>query len=100
MPMGRVATLEDEELFPPDPKVRDTELLEFDQIEELSIRMTCAMNYYQQEEHRCFVCSAMDHFARDCPHCETFSAWHKEHLNSKGAGPQKKAPAPTDLSQE
>ena len=33
-----------------------------------------------------------DHFARDCPHWETFPAWHREHLNSKGAGPQKKAP--------
>ena len=46
-PMGRVATLEDEELFPPDPKVQDAEPHELDQIEGLSIRMTQAMNHYQ-----------------------------------------------------
>ena len=32
-PTGRVATLEDEELFPPDPEVQDVEPPKFDQIE-------------------------------------------------------------------
>ena len=73
---------------------------EIDQIEGLSVRMTQAMNHYQQEECHCFVCCAMDHFAWNCPHRETFQAWHKEHLNSKGAGPQKRKPAPANLSQE
>ena len=97
---GQVATLKDEELFLPDPKVRDAEPSEFDQTEGLSVRMTQAMNHFQWEESQCFVCGAMDHFARDCPHCETFRAWHKEHLNSKGAGPQEKAPTPTNPPQE
>ena len=100
MPVGWVAILEDEELFPPDPEVRDIEPPEFDQIEGLSVRMIQAMNHYQWEECQCLVCGVMDHFARDCPHCKTFHAWHKEHLNSKGMGQQKKAPAPTNPPQE
>ena len=99
-PVGRVATLEDEELFPPDPEARDVEPPKIDQIEGLSVRMTQAMNHYQREECCCFVCSVMDHFALDCPHHKTFRAWHKEHLNSKGAGLQKKATTPANLSQE
>ena len=77
MPVGRVATLEDEELFLPDPEVQDIEPPELDQIKGLSIRMTQVMNHYQWEECRCFVCGATDHFARDCPHRKTFCAWHK-----------------------
>ena len=86
MPVGRVVTLEDEELFPPDPEVQDTEPPEFDKIEGLCVRMTQAMIHYQWEECRCFVHGMTDHFARDCPHHEAFHAWHKEHLNSKGVG--------------
>ena len=52
-PVGWVATLEDEELFPPDPEVQDVEPPEFDQIERLSVRMTQAMNHYQLEECQC-----------------------------------------------
>ena len=86
IPAGRVATLEDEELFPPDPELQDVESPELDQIEGLSIRMTQTMNHYKWEEHQCFVCSTTDHFARDCPHHKTFCAWHKKHLKSKGVG--------------
>ena len=92
VPTGWVATLEDQELFPPDPEARDPEPPEFNQIEGLSVRMTQAMNHFQQEECQCFVCGATDHFGRDCLYHQTFHALHKEHLNSKGAGPQKKAP--------
>ena len=72
MPAGRVATLGDEELFPPDPEAWDVEPPKIDQIEGLSVRMTQAMNHYQWEEHCCFVCSMTDHFVWDCPHHKTF----------------------------
>ena len=39
-PAGRVATLEKEELFPPDPETRDPEPPELDQIEGLGMWMT------------------------------------------------------------
>ena len=67
-PTGLVAMLEEEKLLPPDPELPDSEVPKSDVIEVLSLRMTQAMNHYQREEHRCFVCGATDQFARDCPH--------------------------------
>ena len=93
-PIGWVAMLAEEEMLLPKPELPDSEASEPDVIEGLSLRMTQAMNHYQQEEHRCFMCGATDHFARDCPHREAFCTWHKEHLNSKGVGQQEKVPAP------
>ena len=58
------------------------------------------MNHYQCQEHRCFVCRATDHFARNCPHQEAFHAWHREHLNSKGVGLQKKVLTPKKFPEE
>ena len=43
MPAGRVATLEDEGLFLPDPETGDSEPPKFDQIEGLSMWMTQAI---------------------------------------------------------
>ena len=40
MPAERVTTLEEEELFPPDPKSHELEMPKFDQIEGLSVHMT------------------------------------------------------------
>ena len=91
-PAGQIAMLEEGELLLSDPKSPDSEAPELDQIEGLSLRMTKVMNHFQQEEHCCFVCGVTDHFAKDCPHRETFCAWHRENLNSKGADLQKKAP--------
>ena len=75
--VGRVAMLEEEELllpnpelpeFLPNPELPDSEAPKPDVIEGLSLRMIQAMNQYQREECRCFVCGVTDHFARDCPH--------------------------------
>ena len=99
-PTGQVATLTEEELLPPDPKPLDPGVPEPDIIEGLRLRMTQAMNHYQREEHCCFVCGVTNHFAWDCPHWEAFCIWHKEHLNSKGAGLQPKEPAPKISSQK
>ena len=93
-PVGWVAMLAEEELLPPDPEPPDSEVSEPDVIKGLSLRMTQVMNHYQWEEHHCFMCGTTDYFARDCPHWLAFCAWHKEHLNSKGVGPQEKVPAP------
>ena len=99
-PVGWIAMLVEEELFLPNPEPPDSEASEPDVIEGLSLRMTQMMNHYQQEECHCFVCGANDYFARDCPHWEAFCAWHKEHLNSKGVGPQEKLPTPKSPSQK
>ena len=89
---GWIVMLEEGELLLPDPESPDSEAPELDQIEGLSLMMTQVMNHFQQEEHHCFVCGVTDHFVRDCPHRETFHAWHREYLNSKGVGLQKKVP--------
>ena len=67
-PEGWVATLAKEDLLLPDPEPLDSGVPEPDIIKSLSLRMTQAMNHYQQEESHCFVCGATDHFAQDCPH--------------------------------
>ena len=86
--------LAQEELLLPDPEPPDTEVPEPDIIKGLSLRMTQAINHYQQEQYHCFMYRATEHFTWDCPNREVFCAWHKEHLNSKEAGPQPKVPAP------
>ena len=98
--MGWVATLAEKDLLPPDPEPLDRRAPEPDIIEGLSLRMTQAMNHCQCEECHCFVCGATNHFAWDCLHQEAFCGWHKEHLNSKGVGPQLKEPAPKSPPQK
>ena len=74
-PGGRVATLAEEELLPPDPEPLDLGVPKLDVIEGLSLRMTQVMNHYQREECWCFVCGATDHFAQNCPHRDSFHLW-------------------------
>ena len=88
-PRGRVVTLTEEELLPPDPDPLDPGV---PKPEGLSLRMTQAMNHYQRKEHWCFVCGATDHSAQDCLHRDSFCLWQKEQLNSQGGGLQPKEP--------
>ena len=92
-PAGHAATVE-ADLFPPDPDPVESAPPEPDHIEGLSLRMTQAINHYQKQEHQCFVCGDTGHFVRDFPHCKAFHAWHKEHLNSLGAGQKNRMPTP------
>ena len=92
-PAGCVATVEPD-LLPPDPDPVENTPPEPDYIEGLSLRMTQAMNHYQRQERKCFVCRDSGHFARECLHCENFHAWHKDHLNSQGVGQKNRTLAP------
>ena len=72
-PVGCVATI-GSDLFPPDPDPVENAPPEPDHIEGLSLRMTQAMNHFQKQEHKCFICGDPGHFTRECPHCEAFRA--------------------------
>ena len=54
-PVGHMTTVETD-LFPPDSDPVENAPPEPDHIEGLSLRMTQAMNHYQRQEHKCFMC--------------------------------------------
>ena len=91
-PAGHVATLEEDVLFPSDPEPQEADDPELEMLEGIHVWWTQAMNHYQWEKHQCFVCGTTDHFAQDCPHCDTFRKWHKKQLNSKEVGQEDKVP--------
>ena len=61
--VGRAATVEPD-LLPPDPDPVENAPPKPDYIKGLSFQMTQAMNYYQKQEHQCFVCWDSGHFAK------------------------------------
>ena len=92
-PVGCVATI-GSDLLPPDPDPEENAPPKLDHIEGLSLRMTQAMNHFQKQERKCFICGDPGHFVRECPHHEAFHAWHKDYLNSQGVGQENRMPAP------
>ena len=63
IPAGCVATLKEDELFPPDPEPQEADDPESELLEGISVWLSQVVNHYQREEHQCFVCGATDHFA-------------------------------------
>ena len=97
--MGCAVTVEPD-LLPPNPDPVENTLPKLDHIEGLSLRMTQAMNHFQKQECKCFICGDPGNFARECPHCEAFHLWHKDYLNSQGAGQKKQDACPKGPSLE
>ena len=91
--VGHAATAEPD-LLPPYPDPVESAPPELDYIEGLSLRMTQAMNYYQKQECKCFMCGDSGHFTRDCLHRKAFHAWQKDQLNFQRAGQKNRMPAP------
>ena len=84
--VGRVAALEEEGLVPTDPVSGEDSKSEVEVVDGLNMHLAQVMSRYQKEEQRCFVCGLPGHFARDCLHRDALKRWHREQLNSKGAG--------------
>ena len=85
-PVGRVTTLEQEGMAGAKPVSGEDSKSEVEAVDGLNICLAQAITHYQREERKCFVCGSPGHFARDCPHHDTFRRWHWEQMNTKGVG--------------
>ena len=94
---GRVAALEEEGLALTDPVSGEDSESEVKAVDGLNMCLAQAMSHYQREERKCFMCGSPGHFARDCPHHDTFKRWHWEQLNAKGAG-ESSQPTPRTMN--
>ena len=92
-PANSVATVgEGGNFLPPDLEEQEPEPPGDDPLDGLSTRMTQAMNHFQWEERRCFICRQTGHFARECLHKDAYRTWQKQ-LNFQGAGQCQGGPA-------
>ena len=83
---GRMAALEEEGVASAGPVSGEDSESEVEAVDGLNMHLAQAMNRYQREERKCFMCGSPGHFARDCSHCDAFRRWHWEQLNAKGVG--------------
>ena len=83
---GRVVALEEEGMASTDPVSGEDSESKVEAVDGLNVHLAQAMSCYQREEQKCFMCGSPGHFTRDCPHHDAFKRWHREQLNTKGAG--------------
>ena len=79
-----MAALQKEGVASADPTSGEDSKSEVEAVDGLNVRLAQAMNHYQREEQKCFICGSPGHFARDCPHHNAFKRWNREQLNTKG----------------
>ena len=67
VPVGQVATLEEEGSALIDPATGEDSESEVKAVGGLNVCLAQAISHYQREEQQCFVCGSPGHFAWGCP---------------------------------
>ena len=98
-PAGRVAALEEEGVASTDAVSREDSESEVEAVDGLNVHLAQVMSRYQREEWKCFMCGSPGHFTSNCPHRYAFKRWHREQLNTKGAG-ENSQPALRTMNQQ